>query len=1280
MNKRNLFWISQLKQKVSGRSVVGRSAQYLFCAMMLWAVSEHICAQKRVSTVDYELGPIPEVQEALPENSVPLGNAMQFKEVKMDLPITPGPYQPTWESIESNYPGTPEWLRDAKFGIWVHFGPQAAGESGDWYARKLYVQGTTAYNNHVKKYGHPSEAGYKEVLKDWNPDQLDPKKLVEIYKDAGARFLIIQGVHHDQFDMWDSKYQPWNSTRLGPKRDLIGEWETAVRQADMHFGITFHHEYSWWWWQTAFQSDNTGPKAGVPYDGHLTLEDGVGKWWEGLDPRYLYGVNLREYETVASAANSPYSPPSAGIFRNHLNFADWYTKWWALRIMDAVDKYNPDFIYTDGTDQQPFSGFGTGTGYKCDAMQRVIADFYNKTLERRGKVDVFSIVKFRSKTNGTVNTQEGSIPGNIKTDQAWIAEMPVGDWFYAPNYVYSSSAVIRYLLEEVSRDGCFGVCVSLRPDGSLDEGSTNMLKEIGEWMRINGEGIYGSHAWKVLGEGANGKLNVLPGGGIGWSQANHAFSTSDFRFTVGKNDSLYVWCMTVPQPGAKLKVTSLGTSKGLLSAPVTSVKLLGYDGDIEWSQTADGLNITCPQDMNFKTAICFRLGPVMSNYSTLTDLIEQAQTMLDAAEQNIGSATGQYKATEINTFKEALTAARNISEDAAADEISAGVTALQNAMNMFEEKGQNAGGVLVFDSVQNITNAVLNESRNFSRADEPLASGRWGLLGEPWKYNSAVLNQENGTRGGFDNYDDSRSISFQKWDLSMPAIENGKIYQTTTLPAGTYRIKIKVHECTGLRPGEVYLNVAEGEGLPDTEDVTSQALASYDMFKTATGKTETVCLFILEKETKVSIGFTATIGAAATERSMRVNSISLMQGIKDVSSKYLANYKNIQRKDFSYARFGTPLNWTVENFECQTASEGLRNGIDRWSGYNALMMGFWGDASQAKGDPTNAKLYKKVTLPAGRYVFSAAYDVNNSMTDMYMFAAKELPDLADLKQKALAYYPITYVRANGEHHGLTFTLDKEATIYLGWIGNLTTSANLEFRVFEVNLLRVLDDDTAFLPQFIYDATEKDQEYSFTTSQMESLNDVTCLSSLEDVRYVEGHDGSSMVVGQIDFGKDHYASFFVNSANVDELPEDASFDFYLDDDTQPIACVQAIVTDGKLVFAKSVSDYVEVEGVHKLTVKYRHHDANLYSVGFRTSAYADGVENVQENADAHICYCDARDLVVKGLDKEWVRIYTADGRRIYQKEKSGTIRVPVKPGLYFVEIGRHVYKLLCPVAD
>lgn len=564
-------------------------------------------SQQQTNGVNYQLGPIPSAHKPLAENSVPMGNIQTFEEVKLDLPITSGPYEPTWKSIEANYPGTPEWLRDSKFGIWIHFGPQSAGESGDWYARKMYVEGTPAYENHLKNYGHPSEVGYKEVLRDWNPKKFNPKALVDIYRDAGARFLIIQGVHHDQFDMWDSKYQPWNSTRLGPKRDLIGEWEKAARKAGIRFGLTFHHEYSWWWWQTAFQSDTKGDKKGVPYDGNLTLADGKGKWWEGLDPKYLYGINLREYETVAEAANSRWSPPQAGIFSGHLEYAEWYAKWWALRMMDAVDKYNPDFIYTDGTDQQPFSGSGTGTGYKCDAMQRVIADFYNKTLDRRGKVDVFSIVKFRKQTNGTVNTCETGIPENIKTDQAWIAETPVGDWFYGPNFVYSSDAVIRYLLEIVARDGAVGVSIPLRPDGSLDEGCVKMLKEVGEWMRINGPGIYGSSAWSVLGEGKDGKLNVLPGGFIGANQANHSFYTTDFRFTVGKDGAIYAWCMTVPKAGDKLKIVSLGSDTGLGQKQVTSVELLGEKNKIEWKQEADGLNIVYPDSAHLKTAVGFRI-------------------------------------------------------------------------------------------------------------------------------------------------------------------------------------------------------------------------------------------------------------------------------------------------------------------------------------------------------------------------------------------------------------------------------------------------------------------------------------------------------------------------------------------------------------------------------------------------------------------------------------------------------------------------------------------------
>lgn len=164
--------------------------------------------------------------------SVPLGDVNTFREIQLDIPITEGPFKPSCESIEQNYPGTPEWLREAKFGIWVHFGPQAAGESGDWYARNLYKEDHRAYKNHVQRYGHPSEVGYKEVLRDWRPDKLDPERLTRLYQKAGARFLLIQGVHHDNYDLWNSQYQPWNSV-------------------------------------------NVGPKAGVPYDGHLTMKDGT---------------------------------------------------------------------------------------------------------------------------------------------------------------------------------------------------------------------------------------------------------------------------------------------------------------------------------------------------------------------------------------------------------------------------------------------------------------------------------------------------------------------------------------------------------------------------------------------------------------------------------------------------------------------------------------------------------------------------------------------------------------------------------------------------------------------------------------------------------------------------------------------------------------------------------------------------------------------------------------------------------------------------------------------
>lgn len=552
-----------------------------------------------------QLPPMPAVPPVEPVNTVKMGDSQLFPEVQLDIPIADGPFQPNWESIEQHYPGTPQWLRDAKIGFWVHFGPQAAGESGDWYARRLYQQGHEANKKHLERYGHPSEVGYKEVLHAWNPTKLDPEALTALYRKAGARFLMIQGVHHDNYDLWDSRYQPWNSVNVGPKRDLLREWVTACHKHGMRYGITFHHEYTWWWWQTAFGADKTGPKAGVPYDGHLTLSDGKGKWWEGLDPRRLYGIDLREYETVEEKAQSQWDAPRDGIFTCHLDYAKWYATQWALRMMDVVANYDPDFIYTDGIAQGPFTGHGTATGYKCNAMQTVLADFYNRSLQRRGEVNTFSIIKFRRPTNGAVNTAEFSFPDSIVTSQPWIREAPVGDWFYSPGFVYDPATMIRFIIEAISRDGNAALNIPLRPDGSIEKACVQMLESVGRWLKVNGQAVYGSRAWTTLGEGeqVDGKLKTMPGGNLGWPHAKFPYTPQDIRFTIGKDGALYAFCLAVPRPQQTVVIKSLAVGR----RKVRGVTLLGFKGRVNWRQTAEGLQIVCPKTLPCQHAVTFRI-------------------------------------------------------------------------------------------------------------------------------------------------------------------------------------------------------------------------------------------------------------------------------------------------------------------------------------------------------------------------------------------------------------------------------------------------------------------------------------------------------------------------------------------------------------------------------------------------------------------------------------------------------------------------------------------------
>jgi len=221
-------------------------------------------------------------------------------------------YQPTVESLRKYE--CPEWFRDAKFGIYLHWGAYSVAEQGEWYARKLYDETTPEYKHHLEHYGHPSEHGYKDFIPMWKAENFDPDALLALFRRAGAKYFCPCAVHHDNFDLWDSKHHEWNAVDMGPKKDLIGLWRQATLKAGLRFGVTTHLSRSYSWLNVANQADTQGPKQGVPYDG----AQGKG--------RGLYPPNDGQ-------STHPRAP---------LNAPRWWRDHWARRVKQLIDDYQPD--------------------------------------------------------------------------------------------------------------------------------------------------------------------------------------------------------------------------------------------------------------------------------------------------------------------------------------------------------------------------------------------------------------------------------------------------------------------------------------------------------------------------------------------------------------------------------------------------------------------------------------------------------------------------------------------------------------------------------------------------------------------------------------------------------------------------------------------------------------------------------------------------------------------------------------------------------------------------
>ena len=492
-----------------------------------------------------------------------------------------GQFEPTWQSLEQHQ--TPEWFRDAKFGIWAHWGAQCVEGSGDWMARGLYLEGGDQYKYHREHYGHPSEFGYKDVLPLFKAERWNPDSLVARYKRCGAQYFFVLGNHHDNYDLWDSKYQPWNSKNIGPKRDILDEWAKAAKKQGLPLGISFHADHAWTWFEPSRRYDLEGDKAGVWYDGNLTKEDGKGKWWEGLDPQMLYQqqhpMSQGSWDNRRVHSQWDWShgacPPSQEFVTN---FYD--------RTLDAINRYQPDLIYFDVT-VLPFYPLS-------DCGLKIAAHLYNKNP--RGVV-FGKILNEDQKKALTWDVERGA--PNQMIEQPWQTCNCIGDWHYNTRTYRrgyrTATNIVKQLVDIVSKNGNLLLNIPLRGDGTYDEKAAAFLDELEPWMTQNSESIFGTRPWVKFGEGPVAEKDIkISDQGFNEAQYN-GMDYRDIRFNQTRK-YLYVTAMGWPEDG-KLLIKSLAKKGPHFKKSISSVYLLGY-GKLKARQTAAGLEVQLPKPCN----------------------------------------------------------------------------------------------------------------------------------------------------------------------------------------------------------------------------------------------------------------------------------------------------------------------------------------------------------------------------------------------------------------------------------------------------------------------------------------------------------------------------------------------------------------------------------------------------------------------------------------------------------------------------------------------------------
>ena len=453
-------------------------------------------------------------------------------------------YQATWESLKKYT--TPDWFRDAKFGIFIHWGVYSVPAFGsEWYPRQMYQQGSEEFKHHAATYGTHDKFGYKDFIPMFKAEKFNPQQWVALFKKAGAKYVVPVAEHHDGFAMYKTALSKWNAFEMGPKRDVIGELAAEIKKQGLVFGLSSHRIEHWWFMNGGrrFQSDV-------------------------LDEKYndFYGPAREESETPTPE----------------------YMNDWLLRNTELINNYQPQLFWFDWWIEQP----------AMDPYRKSFAaSYYNKGLEwNKGVVVNYKNISYPDGT-AVLDLERGKLAG-IK-QMPWQTDDAIGNksWGYAAGNTFKDARyVITNLIDIVSKNGNLLLNIGPRPDGTITDEETQTLSGTGKWLDVNGEAIYATRPWKIFGEGPTESASGS------FTDQKKPFTAQDIRFTT-KGDMLYAIALGVPAANTSIKLLGIKSVNGNIAA----VELLGSTEKLSWLQQADALVIKPAKNYPSENAVVYKI-------------------------------------------------------------------------------------------------------------------------------------------------------------------------------------------------------------------------------------------------------------------------------------------------------------------------------------------------------------------------------------------------------------------------------------------------------------------------------------------------------------------------------------------------------------------------------------------------------------------------------------------------------------------------------------------------